>query len=182
LLWNDKNQDWSIAYSHIRTSHIFAFFKSAITLFVALLKMWLCDCTFCRSYQKCGCAIALFAALFKCAKKVQSHKRSFEKSKGEKNVQISKSHFFRTLKRAIAHFQSVWLPNPDKNSKFTVKATNFSDLQLSPSPSHYRYIWNIVKFSVIFHLVYLCRMGSRERGKVQSPLLLLPSTFPCLVR
>jgi len=34
-------------------------------------------------------------------------------TKSAKNVRISKSHFFRTLKRAIAHFQSVRLPNPD---------------------------------------------------------------------
>jgi len=88
--------------------------------------MRLCDCTFCCSFKKCYGVIAFFDTLFNSAivrspflvaffksgivqlhffshfskvrQKERSHNRSFEKSK--------------CTKCALAHFQSVQLPNP----------------------------------------------------------------------
>jgi len=112
------------------------FVNWAITLFVALWKVQMYNCTFLLLFEKvrlcnhtfscslkrCDCAIALFVALWKSAitlsnvrQNVQLHNRSFKKSKCARNVQTSKLHFSCTLKRAIAHFQSVWLPNPANN-------------------------------------------------------------------
>jgi len=62
-------------------------------------KMWMCDCTFQMCDKICNSTIAL------------TKRANVQKS--AKNVWILKSHFFCTLKRAIAHFQSVQLPNPD---------------------------------------------------------------------
>jgi len=89
----------------------------AIALFCCSFKK--CNCAislFCCFFKKCDCVITLFSHFSKVQQKVQSHNLSFKKSKWAKclkNVQISKSHFICTLKRAIAHFQSERLPSPD---------------------------------------------------------------------
>jgi len=63
-------------------SHILSLFKN----------VQMCDRSLCRSLKKCDCTIALlkWANVWKCAKKMQ----------------ISKLHFFCTLKRAIT--ENVW--------------------------------------------------------------------------
>jgi len=55
------------------------------------------------------CAITLFVALLKRA----IAKSLCLKERMSKKVLISQSHFFLSLKRAIAHFQKVGLPNPE---------------------------------------------------------------------
>jgi len=80
---------------------------------VALMKSVIA--LFGHSFQKCDCAIALFLHFSKVQQNLRSHNCSLEKSECAKmwkkcvNFQIA---LFCTLKRAITHFQSVWLPNP----------------------------------------------------------------------
>jgi len=78
----------------------------------------------CRSFQKCDCAITLFLHFQKVLQIAQSH---FRKKGVCENVRILKIALFCTLKRAIAHFQSVRLPNPD--------ISPISDLFLPSTPS-----------------------------------------------